>query len=87
MKYVRTMKKTVSCGTNLQPCVDGECPGSGIHGGHKLYFVNVLDGARLTPVIPVPVINALPQQGVGLYCEVFVNLQVDKKPSECRQSK
>ena len=65
-------------GTNLESWVDCEAAGSGVHAGHVLYLPDLLL-AQLHPVVPVPVVQVLSQQSVGLHCEVLVNLRHKKR--------
>ena len=57
----------------LEPGVDGEAAGGGVHGGHVLCVVDLLE-AELVPAVPVAVVDVLPDDGVGSHRAVLVHL-------------
>ena len=57
----------------LETRVDGKRACCGVHAGHILCVVDLLE-AELLAVIPVVVVQMLADESVGLYCEVLVHL-------------
>ena len=80
----KVLSSTLACsilsaprnGTHLQTRVDGEGTGCGVHAGHVLRVVDVLQG-QFGSVVPVTVVNVLANQSVGLHRVVFVHLQAE----------
>lgn len=63
-----------SCKMSLQSWVDGETSSCGIHAGNVLTVVDVL-GCQLVPVIPMVVIQMLPDQSVRLDSSISVHFR------------
>ncbi len=57
----------------LQTCVYGKRPSSRVHAGHVLRVVNLLE-RELVTIVPVTVVEVLPDQSVRLHGEVLVYL-------------
>ena len=71
----------------LEPGVDGEAAGRGVHAGDVLHAVDVLR-AELVPVVPVVVVQMLPYERVRLHGAVRVHLRhvhVVEKVDELRE--
>ena len=58
----------------LQTRIDGETTRGGVHTTDVLGVVNILE-TELDTVVPMTVIQVLPDQSMGLYCEVLINLK------------
>ena len=59
---------------SLQPGVDGEAASSGVHAGHILDIVHLLQ-CLLGAVVPVRVVQMLADQCVRLHCSICVHLR------------
>lgn len=57
----------------LEPRVDGEGSCRGVHGGHVLHVVDVLERV-LGAVVPVAIVHVLPDERVRLHRAVLVDL-------------
>ena len=57
-----------------RPGIDSEASGCGVHACDVLYVVDVL-GGELVPVVPVVVVQVLPDQGVGLNRAVRIHFR------------
>ncbi len=60
---------------SLEPRVDAEAASGRVHARHVLHVVDVLECVALSPVVPVTVVEVLPDERVRLHRSEPVNLR------------
>ena len=70
----KSKKQTEKNWRLARPGIDSEASGCGVHACDVLYIVDVL-GGELVSVVPVVVVQVLPDQGVGLNRAVRIHFR------------